>query len=115
MFKLTITLIIALAGVEMAFGHCRDVTLDDCDYGEQGPFESSKDLDEAICQQFCSVIYPGRCTFYIYDRKQKVCELFDTPQNDYISTCKKIAGPRGPEIENCPTDPDPCVVSIYNI
>jgi hypothetical protein len=111
MFKLTITLLVALTGVEMAFGQCRDVTRDDCEYSDQGPFESSKDLTEALCQQYCSDIYPGRCTFFIYDRKQGVCELFDTQQNDYVNSCKKIAGPRGPGIETCSTDPDPCIVS----
>jgi hypothetical protein len=113
MFKLTITLLVGLAGVQMAFGQCRDVTLDDCEYGENGPFESSKGLTEALCQRLCNEVYPGRCTFFIYDRKQEVCELFDTVQDDYISTCKKIGGPRGPEIATCPSDPDPCVVSTF--
>ena len=95
-------------------GACRDITLDNCDYGENVPFESTKGIDKEICQQFCSDIYPNRCKFFIYDTKQEVCQLFDTEVSDYVNTCKKIGGPRSPDVmDECPTDPDECTVSFF--
>ena len=110
---LLLLLAIIASNQQVKAGFCRDVTLDVCEYGDNGPFETSKGLDEALCQQFCSDVYPGKCTFFIYDRQQKVCELFDSPQSDYQDSCQKISGPKTPDvIEDCPNDPDPCLVSI---
>jgi hypothetical protein len=69
-----------------------------------------KDIEEDFCQKYCSVIYAGRCKFFIYDRKQKICNLLSEPIDDYVTTCKKVAGPKTPSFEDCDTEADPCRV-----
>ena len=45
MFKQVIfALFISIAFVDFANGNCRDITLDACDYGENGPFETLKGI-----------------------------------------------------------------------
>lgn len=92
---------------------CRDLTLDDCDYGTLGPFETSKGLDQNVCQRFCNEIYSGKCKFFIYDRKQEICELFDYEAEDYASTCEIIAATPMPNIETCFNTSDDCDVSYF--
>ncbi len=87
--------------------------LDDCNYGDNGPFEISKDLDLALCQEFCNVIYSGRCTFFIFNQNQEICEMFETPMVSFLETCTSIGGPRAPELATCLDEAtDPCVVNI---
>ena len=45
MFKQVIfALFISIAFVDFANGTCRDITLDACDYGDNGPFETLKGI-----------------------------------------------------------------------
>ena len=67
--------------------------------------------DELTCQMFCDQVYPSKCTFWIFDKKQTLCDLFDYEIDVFTQSCKKIGGPKEPDFESCATDPDPCVVS----
>ena len=91
----------------------QDFTLDKCTVELSGLIEQVKDIDEAFCQKYCSVIYAGRCQFFIYDRKQRICSLLSNPIEDYVETCDKVAGPKTPTIEDCQTGGDPCTVKSF--
>ena len=91
----------------------QDFTLDKCTVELSGLIEQVKDIDEAFCQKYCSVIYAGRCQFFIYDRKQRICSLLSNPIEDYVETCDKLAGPKTPTIEDCQTGGDPCTVKSF--
>jgi hypothetical protein len=70
-----------------------------------------KDIEEEACQQYCDIIYQSRCLFFVYDRKQRTCNLLSEPIDDYANTCKKIAGPKAPSIADCKeVADDPCKV-----
>ena len=45
----------------------------------------------------------------IYD---KLCELFDTPIDSYVSTCDILGGPFGLDLTMCADSNDPCDVRI---
>ena len=67
--------------------------------------------DELTCQMFCDQVYPDKCTFWIFDKKQTLCDLFDYDKDVFTQSCKKFGGPKEPDFESCATDSDPCVVS----
>ena len=67
--------------------------------------------DELTCQMFCDQVYYDKCTFWIFDRKQTLCEFFDYEIDLFNQSCKKFGGPKEPNLDTCATDPDPCVVS----
>ena len=75
-------------------------------------------VDVLGCQQFCDQIYTiqPECTFFIFDYKQELCDLFDYPKEDFISSCNRVGGPTEPDIDTCTEeaviDADPCIVSI---
>ena len=37
-------LYVTMAFIDFVNGSCRDITLDECDYGENGPFETLKGI-----------------------------------------------------------------------
>ena len=103
---------LALFVVVAVKSDCSEVTLDDCDYGDLAPFETSNNLDREICQFFCNDIYTDKCTFFIYDQRDKKCELFDYEATQYTDTCKIIGGtPDINDLEECKTPSEPCDVS----
>ena len=93
---------------------CRDLTLDACDYQQAGPFESSKGLDQDLCQKFCDQIYAGKCKFFIFDGQEQICQLFDYESGDYVSSCSIIAGTPQPDIASCNSTDDQCAVRLFN-
>ena len=103
-FFLNLCLVATLANFAKA--DCRDVTLDACDYGQNGPFETSKGLDELLCQKFCDQIYAGRCEFYIYDKAEVICQLFDYTPDDYVTGCSIVSGTPLPSLDDCSTQTD---------
>ena len=88
----------------------KDFTLDKCTVELEGLIEQVKDIDESYCQMYCNIIYPGRCKFFIYDRKQRICSLLDGNIDDYVETCSKTAGPKTPSYVDCSANTDPCQV-----
>ena len=87
---------------------CRDLTLDACE-GEK-PFNTLKDVGQDYCQQICKEVYSDRCTFFIYDGLNELCELYDYAEENYAASCKRIGGRPTPTLEECQNSPDPCVV-----
>ena len=72
-------------------------------------------LDETLCQKYCSQIYPETCEFFVYDRTERLCQLFDYNAYNFTSSCNKVGGSRSPDISDCMTqdeiNDDPCIVS----
>ena len=94
-------------------GDCRDYTFEDCNFAN-GPFETAKDLDDAsICQQFCSLVYTEDCTFFVWDRINVICELYDYNMTEYLNSCKTLGGSPSPGLEACEEYVDKCMVNIY--
>ena len=89
-------------------GGCRDLTLDACE-GEK-PFNTLKDVGQDYCQEICKEVYSDKCTFFIYDGLNELCELYDYAEENYAASCKRIAGRPTPTLEECQNSPDPCVV-----
>ena len=88
--------------------------MDQCSIGLEGLIETITDVDVEFCQKYCDVIYPDICKFFIYDRRQRICSLLSEPIDNYIDTCRKVAGPKTPSIEECGGSlEDPCNVTFY--
>ncbi len=91
---------------------CQAFTIDKCTFEEDGLLETLKDVfEDKICQQFCQIIYGQSCKFFVHDRKQNVCKIFDQSLDTFLQTCKKVGGPREPDLETCKSVTDPCIVS----
>ena len=89
---------------------CNDLTFDFCGTDQTIPFETFTDQGEEICQQICREVYPGRCTFFIYDRENELCELYDFNGDIYVDSCKRTAGTPEPTLAECKESNDPCTV-----
>ena len=119
-----------------ALGDCRDLTFDEC--GGDAPFDTLKNIGEAACQVifflnfnfekkigknhfnffsqlYCSGVYEGQCTFFIYDRKQSLCELFDAEVEDYAGSCNRLGGTPSPNLASCQDSDDECLVRPLNL
>ena len=107
-----VTMTFGLLSFEASGQDCNDFTIDKCQYDENGLLETIKDIDEAQCQFYCDVIYGGVCNFFIYDRKQVICELLQEPFGNYIHTCRKVAGPPTPLVSSCFDSDDQCKVCL---
>lgn len=91
------SLVSFLALIALAAADCKDKTFDICDNGNKPAFETAKGLTEAKCQQLCSTIYTENCKFFIFDRRDGLCQLFDNEREDYFKSCKVTAGTPTPE------------------
>ena len=96
-----------------ALGDCRDLTFDEC--GGDAPFDTLKNIGEAACQLYCSGVYEGKCTFFIYDRKQSLCELFDSEVEDFTGSCNRLGGTPSPSLASCQDSDDECLVRPLNL
>ena len=75
-----------------------------------------KNKGEDKCQQICREIYSDRCTFFIYDRQNELCELFDYDEEIYVESCSRVGGTPTPTLVECQNSTDPCTVrKIYII
>ena len=90
---------------------CQDFTIDTCHIDEGAILETVKDVSEADCQFFCHDIYFPNCTFFIFDKKQHLCEIISEPLENFVDSCKKYAGPKTPSISECYDSNDECKVS----
>ena len=115
MLKLELLTIVSLACcIKQAIGDCHDLTFDFCGTDQTIPFETFTDQGEEICQQICRDVYPGRCIFFIYDRENELCELYDIDEQLYVDSCKRTAGTPQPPLAECKESNDPCTVRQYD-
>ena len=115
MLKLELLTIVSLACcIKQAIGNCNDLTFDFCGTDQTIPFETFTDQGEEICQQICRDVYPGRCIFFIYDRENELCELYDIDEQLYVDSCKRTAGTPLPSLAECKESNDPCTVRQYD-
>ena len=91
---------------------CVGYSVDKCAVEDGALIETIKDIDEENCQFYCNVIYGQNCTFYIYDKKQVVCEVFRSEMKDYIDSCKKYGGPPDPSVAQCLSSHNECKVCL---
>ena len=110
MLKLKLLTISVLCFFRQAIADCNDLTFDFCGTDQTIPFETFTDQGEVICQQICSQVYPGRCKFFIYDRQDELCELYDIDEQLYVDSCKRTAGTPQPDIAECKESDDLCTV-----
>ena len=103
-------IIISFCCQKFISGTCLETTLEDCVYGDRGPFEIVRWIEEKNCQKFCNEIFPGKCHFYIYEKTQKFCKFFDYPAMNFTQNCNQIGGSKYPNILSCFSDPNPCRV-----
>ena len=108
MFKHLLIIFSVLCGLRQAFGDCRDTTLDSCLRDQ--PFEIFIVPSEEICQQTCRDVYADKCVFFIYDRVNEACELFDFNEQDFADSCQKVGGTPEPSLVECEQSNDPCSV-----
>ena len=115
MLKPELLTIVSLACcIKQAIGDCHDLTFDFCGTDQTIPFETFTDQGEEICQQICRDVYPGRCIFFIYDRGNELCELYDIDEQLYVDSCKRTAGTPLPSLAECKESNDPCTVRQYD-
>ena len=107
---LTVFSIVCLA--TQALADCRDITLDSCT-GDP-PFQTLKQASEENCQQYCSQIFPSVCEFFIYDRQQDICQLFDYDPQAYADSCALIAATPTPSLAECRASDEECLVRLSN-
>ena len=93
-----------------ALADCKDLTLDSC-VGDP-PFQTLKLASEENCQQYCSLVFPDVCTFFIYDRQQDICQLFDYDSQEYANSCALIAATPTPSLVECAKSDETCLVII---
>ena len=105
---LTVFSIVCLA--TQALADCQDITLDSC-VGDP-PFQTLKLASEENCQQYCSQVFPDVCTFFIYDRQQDICQLFDYDPQAYADSCALIAATPTPSLAECRASDEECLVRL---
>ena len=110
---LVIILLISSALFSYSEGsECSDFSVDKCLIESGAVIETLKDIGEDDCQFYCNVIYAEDCIFYIYDRKQVICELLKEEMSHYVQSCSKYAGPPKPSVATCLTSTDDCKVRL---
>ena len=53
------------------------------------------------CQSFCRFIYSERCTWFLYDNKNKECKLFKGQLDDLFKSCNENSFPVFPSFSKC--------------
>ena len=111
MFKQLIASLVILSLAKLALADCQDVTLDRCSgNAEIPPFETLTLPSAEDCQEYCRDIFTDVCTFFIYDRQQVFCQLFDYDPDVYASSCALIGGTPNPSLTECQESNDKCLV-----
>ena len=84
---------------------------EECSHGDHHYFESQNDLgNEVKCQELCA-FYQNDCSFFVYNRKDDFCELYDYDVKEYINTCGKKGMTETPSFDKCLDFDEPCAVS----
>ena len=82
---------------------CRDFTFGDC--GQLDFFETVNDVDEVICQRYCSEVFDDQCRFFAFDFEQKLCQVFNKTLESFSTGCQLVGGPPKPPVGQCRTNP----------
>jgi len=87
---------------------CDKFVVDQClkpDGRDNFAFETVNTDTADDCQFYCHDIYGAeKCKFFIFDRKQGLCELWKIDIDQYEKTCQKKGGPKKEPAE-CATNP----------
>ena len=97
------------ATTNQAFADCNDLTLDKCN-GDP-PFQTLSLPNEKICQKFCNEIFHD-CMFFIYDKQQDICQLYDYDSHEYVDSCALIAATPTTSLIKCSSSADECLVRL---
>ena len=108
MFKQSLAVFSIVCLATQAHADCQDITLDSC-VGDP-PFQTLKLASEENCQQYCSQVFPDVCTFFIYDRQQDICQLYDYDSQAYADSCALIAATPTPALAECVASDEECLV-----
>lgn len=108
-----------LSLVALVAADCKDTSFDICDSNVQA-FETAKGLDPTKCQKFCRDIYDGensaeKCTFFIFDKRDNLCQLFDKDVQEYFGSCNVTAGTPQPVLSECQSEDSECKVVIFPV
>jgi len=57
--------------------------------------------DAQTCQSFCKDLYPGACTWFMFDRTTNDCKLFSGSLDDLRADCKEIGYAKEPAHASC--------------
>merc|ERR1711962_1734665 len=107
MFKQSLAVFSIVCLATQALADCQDITLDSC-VGDP-PFQTLKLASEENCQQYCSQVFPDVCTFFIYDRQQDICQLYDYDSQAYADSCALIAATPTPALAECVASDEECL------
>ena len=113
MLKQVLTAFSFVCLATQAFADCEDITLDRCTADH--PFQSLKSGTEEACQLFCNEVFSGLCTFFIYDRQQDICQVYDYGEQEYAASCARIGSTPKPSFADCEVSDENCVVRLYLI
>ena len=91
---------------------CRDITMDSC-HGYVHAFETLDLSSEEKCQKYCSEVYSS-CRFFIFDRENNDCQLFDYDSLDYSDSCTRVAAKPTPPLAECEESDDECLVRLFS-
>ena len=116
MSNLLVQIFSILCLATQTFADCQDLTFDDCrGKTNKPPFQSLKLESEDTCQKYCSNIFPGVCSFFIYDRQQNICQIYDYDPEDYAASCNIIGGTPTPSLVECDNSNEECLVSMIDL
>ena len=99
MFRKLLTIFSIVFLAKHILADCFDLTMELCQ--PNPPFQISNLESEKHCQNFCSFVYTDTCKFFIYDRPQKECQLFEYDFQEYIDSCDRIALTPTPDFTVC--------------
>ena len=111
MFKQLLTIVSIIYQAIKVNGECKDTALDYCI--EYPPFQTLRLSSDEKCQQLCSQIFPNVCTFFIHDRQQDLCQIFDYDYQEYVKSCNFISGTPTPSLTECQALGEKCLVRFY--
>jgi len=57
--------------------------------------------DAQTCQSFCKDLYPGACTWFMFDRTTNDCKLFSGSLDDLRADCKEVGYAKEPAHASC--------------
>jgi hypothetical protein len=93
---------------------CNSFTFGQCKIHEDDLIEVIEQITPTGCQEFCQLVYPERCSYFVFRENFNECLLLNKTLKHFLHTCKKIGGPIDPTAQECLDLQDPCKVCIQN-